>query len=302
MEFYIFKNFELLGVLTGFNYISWNRSYNDVGRFEVEMIFNIEYFELLDIGNYIYKKDTNETCIILERYVNTLSDGQVILNVKGKSLSYFLSYRIFSYTGNISLYDFINKIINENFINPTISNRKIENFKIKSLPEDLKNINLYLEYKNQEVLKVILEQLQNINFGFKINFLFKEQIFELEIYEGDKSSAIFSFEFNNISEQEYYEDLLNEKNIVIFEDGNYSNDNFKGLNRKETTSEIRKIDKNIEFVVIENSQQYKYLLDWDLGDIVITRNSLLNMCFEKNIIGIEEFTEPTGKYITVLFN
>ncbi|MBS5794891.1 MAG: hypothetical protein KIC92_09130 [Clostridiales bacterium] len=302
MEFYIFKNFELLGVLTGFNYISWNRSYNDVGRFEVEMIFNIEYFELLDIGNYIYKKDTNETCIILERYVNTLSDGQVILNVKGKSLSYFLSYRIFSYTGNISLYDFINKIINENFINPTISNRKIENFKIKSLPEDLKNINLYLEYKNQEVLKVILEQLQNINFGFKINFLFKEQIFELEIYEGDKSSAIFSFEFNNISEQEYYEDLLNEKNIVIFEDGNYSNNNFKGLNRKETTSEIRKIDKNIEFVVIENSQQYKYLLDWDLGDIVITRNSLLNMCFEKNIIGIEEFTEPTGKYITVLFN
>lgn len=302
MEFYIFKNFELLGVLTGFNYISWNRSYNDVGRFEVEMIFNIEYFELLDIGNYIYKKDTNETCIILERYVNTLSDGQVILNVKGKSLSYFLSYRIFSYTGNISLYDFINKIINENFINPTISNRKIENFKIKSLPEDLKNINLYLEYKNQEVLKVILEQLQNINFGFKINFLFKEQIFELEIYEGDKSSAIFSFEFNNISEQEYYEDLLNEKNIVIFEDGNYSNNNFKGLNRKETTSEIRKIDKNIEFVVIENSQQYQYLLDWDLGDIVITRNSLLNMCFEKNIIGIEEFTEPTGKYITVLFN
>ncbi len=302
MEFYIFKNFELLGVLTGFNYISWNRSYNDVGRFEVEMIFNIEYFELLDIGNYIYKKDTNETCIILERYVNTLSDGQVILNVKGKSLSYFLSYRIFSYTGNISLYDFINKIINENFINPTISNRKIENFKIKSLPEDLKNINLYLEYKNQEVLKVILEQLQNINFGFKINFLFKEQIFELEIYEGDKSSAIFSFEFNNISEQEYYEDLLNEKNIVIFEDGNYSNNNFKGLNRKETTSEIGKIDKNIEFVVIENSQQYKYLLDWDLGDIVITRNSLLNMCFEKNIIGIEEFTEPTGKYITVLFN
>ena len=230
MEFYIFKNFELLGVLTGFNYISWNRSYNDVGRFEVEMIFNIEYFELLDIGNYIYKKDTNETCIILERYVNTLSDGQVILNVKGKSLSYFLSYRIFSYTGNISLYDFINKIINENFINPTISNRKIENFKIKSLPEDLKNINLYLEYKNQEVLKVILEQLQNINFGFKINFLFKEQIFELEIYEGDKSSAIFSFEFNNISEQEYYEDLLNEKNIVIFEDGNYSNNNFEIIN------------------------------------------------------------------------
>ena len=302
MEFYIFKDFELLGVLTGFNYISWNRSYNDVGSFEVEMIFNIEYFELLEIGNYIYKKDTNETCIILERYVNTLSDGQVILNVKGKSLNHFLSYRIFSYTGNISLYDFINKVINENFINPTISNRKIENFKMKPLPEDLKNINLSLEYKNQEVLKAIAEQLQNINFGFKINFMIKEQMFEFEVYKGYKSSAIFSFEFNNISEQEYYEDFFSEKNIVVLEDGGYSNNNFKGLNRKETTSEIKKIDKNIEFVVIENSQQYKYLLDWDLGDIVTTRNSLLNMWFEKNIIGIEEFIEPTGKYITVLFN
>ena len=302
MEFYIFKNFELLGVLTGFNFISWNRRYNDIGSFEVEMIFNIEYFELLQIGNYIYKKDTNETCIILERYVNTLSDGQVILNVKGKSLNHFLSYRIFSYTGNISLYDFIHKVINENFINTTISNRKIENFKMKPLPEDLKNINLSLEYKNQEVLKAIAEQLQNINFGFKINFMIKEQMFEFEVYKGYKSSAIFSFEFNNISEQEYYEDFFSEKNIVVLEDGGYSNNNFKGLNRKETTSEIKKIDKNIEFVVIENSQQYKYLLDWDLGDIVTTRNSLLNMWFEKNIIGIEEFIEPTGKYITVLFN
>ena len=302
MEFYIFKEFELLGVLTGFNFISWNRSYNDVGSFEVEMMFDAENFQLLQIGNYIYKKDTNEACIILERYVHTTEGGEIILNVKGKSLNHFLSYRVFSYTGNISLYDFVNKAINENFINPTISNRKIDNFKMKPLPEDLKHINLHLEYKNQEVLKAIAEQLQNINFGFKINFLHKEQIFEFEVYEGNKSSAIFSFEFNNISDQEYYEDLLSEKNIVVLENGGYSNNNFKGLNRKETTSEIRKIDKNIEFVIIDSSKQYKYLLDWDLGDVVTTKNSLLNMSFEKNIIGIEEFTEPTGKYITVLFD
>ena len=151
-------------------------------------------------------------------------------------------------------------------------------------------------------LMTISEQLEIVNFGFKINFLFKEQIFEFEVYEGNKSNVIFSFEFNNISEQEYYEDLENEKNITILENGGYSNNNFKGLERKETTSEIRKLDKNIEFVVIDSSQQYKYLLDWNLGDIVTTKNSLLNMWFEKNIVGIEEFTEPTGKYLTVIFN
>ena len=64
-------------------------------------------------------------------------------------------------------------------------------------------------------LMTISEQLEVVNFGFKINFLFKEQIFEFEVYEGNKSSAIFSFEFNNISEQEYYEDLENEK-ILLF--------------------------------------------------------------------------------------
>ena len=302
MDFYIFKDFELLGVLTGFNFINWSRSYNNVGSFEVKLMFSNEYFELLNIGNYIYKKDTNETCIILERYVHTTENGEVILNVKGNSLSHFLSYRIFSYTGNISLYDFINKVINENFINPTISNRKIDNFKMKPLSEDLKHINLSLDYKNEEVLKAISEQLEIVNFGFKINFLFKEQIFEFEVYEGNKSNAIFSFEFNNISEQEYYEDLENEKNITILENGGYSNNNFKGLERKETDSEIKKLDKNIEFVIIDSSEQYKYLLDWDLGDIVTTRNSLLNMWFEKNIVGIEEFTEPTGKYLTVIFN
>ena len=96
--------------------------------------------------------------------------------------------------------------------------------------------------------------------------------------------------------------MENEKNITILENGGYSNNNFKGLERKETVSEIRKLDKNIEFVIIDSSEQYKYLLDWDLGDIVTTRNSLLNMWFEKNIVGIEEFTEPTGKYLTVIFN
>ncbi|MDE6182384.1 MAG: siphovirus ReqiPepy6 Gp37-like family protein, partial [Eubacteriales bacterium] len=97
--FFIYKDFELQGVLTSFTQMKWLRSYNSVGNFEVELLFDKEIFKLLDIGNYIYKKDTKEACVILERYVRTNSTGEILLTVKGESLSCFLNNRIFSYTG-----------------------------------------------------------------------------------------------------------------------------------------------------------------------------------------------------------
>lgn len=302
MDFYVFKDFELLGVLTGYSHISWNRSYNDVGSFEMEMIFSTEYFDMLNIGNVVYKKNTKEACIILERYVYTTEKGESILNIKGNSLSHYLSYRIFSYTGNTSLYDFISKIINENFIAPSVSNRKVDSFILKALPQELKNIKLSLEYDKKEVLSAIAEQLQLIDYGFKMNFLIDEKKLEFEVYKGINSSAIFSIEFNNISSQEYYENLSKEKNITVLENGDFSNNSYKGLFRKESPSNIVKIDKNIEFVVIDSSTQYKYLEDWNLGDIVTTKNSMLNISFNKNVVGVEEFIEPSGNYVTLTFN
>ncbi len=95
--FFIYKGFESQGALTSFTKMQWARSYNSVGNFEVELPFDKEIFKLLEIGNYIYKKDTKEACVILERYVRTGSTGEILLTVKGKSLSCFLNDRIFSY-------------------------------------------------------------------------------------------------------------------------------------------------------------------------------------------------------------
>lgn len=88
----------------------------------------------------------------------------------------------------------------------------------------------------------------------------------MEIYKGNKSDVIFSFAFNNISEQEYYENYTDEKNVIVSDSGTYSNDELKGLERKETTGEIQAPIKDLEFIIIDNSIQYEYLIDWNLGD------------------------------------
>ncbi len=299
--FFIYKGFESQGALTSFTKMQWARSYNSVGNFEVELPFDKEIFKLLEIGNYIYKKDTKEACVILERYVRTGSTGEILLTVKGKSLSCFLNDRIFSYTGSINLYDFLNKIIGENFITPKNQNRRIENFTLKDLPKELKEKSLTLEYKNVEVLKALEECLIDVGYGFRVNFLISEKAFELEIYKGNKSDAIFSFEFNNISEQEYYENYADEKNVIVSDSGTYSNDELKGLERKETTGDLQNPVKDLEFIIIDNSIQYKYLEDWNLGDTVTAEDSLLDISVNKSITGIEEFIEHTGTYITVSF-
>lgn len=300
--YFIYKNFELQGVLASFSTLKWERNYSNVGSFELEMLFDVESFVLLNINNYIYKKDTKETCIITERYVRTNSLGEVLLTVKGKSLSCFLSYRIFSFTGDINLYDFIDRLIKENFTTPLNENRKIENFRLKPLPNSLKNVQLSsLEYKDQEVLKAISEQLELNGYGFRINYLFKEKAFEFQVYQGVRSSAIFSFEFNNISEQEYYENFTDEKNVNLDDMGNYRNDIVRALERKEVNGEITHPTIDMEFVIIENSIQYKYLKNWDLGDIVTAKNEILDIELNKNIREVEEFTDNSGTYITVKF-
>ena len=167
--FFIYKGFEPQGALTSFIKMKWVRSYSSVGNFELELPFNKEIFQLLEIGNYIYKKDTKEAYVILERYVRTDSTGEILLTVKGNSLSYFLENRIFSYTGSINLYNFISKLINENFINPTNKNRKIDNFTMKALPEELKRNSLDLEYENAAVFEALEECLASFGYGFKIN-------------------------------------------------------------------------------------------------------------------------------------
>ncbi|MDE6181627.1 MAG: siphovirus ReqiPepy6 Gp37-like family protein, partial [Eubacteriales bacterium] len=105
----------------------------------------------------------------------------------------------------------------------------------------------------------------------------------------------------NISEQEYYENYTDEKNVIVNENGVYSNDELKGLERKETTGEVQAYIKDVEFIIVDNSIQYKYLKDWDLGDIVIAKDSLLDITINKSITEIEEFIEHTGTYITVGF-
>ena len=57
----------------------------------------------------------------------------------------------------------------------------------------------------------------------------------------------------------------------------------------------------METVIDNNTPQFVYLTDWNLGDIITTVNKKLDVKVQKNVLTIEEFYDTTDKSITVTF-
>ena len=202
--FYIYKNFELQGVVTVYDSVEWTRKYNDVGEFEMEMPFTKEMFQLLEIDNVVYQKENNEACFILEKSVRTDAFGNEKLIIFGKNISCILESRIASYTGTATIKSIIDNLVNSNFINATNSKRNISNFKNQSTGLKV-NPPISIKYENTDVLTIIKEICQIHQIGFKVDYVVSTKQFVFDTYEGlIKPDVMFSGTFNNVIEQEYF--------------------------------------------------------------------------------------------------
>ena len=223
MEIYIFdKDLKLKGVLDSFISLRWVKRYSKSGDFQLNCVLNEDSIKLLQRGNIIFKKGDNEAGYIETRQLSINSSGNELLEIKGKFLTNYLN-RLISWDRicfDGSCKNLIEKLINENVINPSNIKRKIPNIILGNI-----NINNSIQYNNS--FGNILEQLEKVadtnNFGFRNILDIKNRKIIFETYKGvDRTinngtvaPCIFSREFENILQQQYIDSINNYKNTCL---------------------------------------------------------------------------------------
>lgn len=348
MQLYVLdNNFTRIGIIDNYECLIWKRNYYKANEFTMQLIPTFEQFEMLKKGIILLKNDnTKEAMYINHRELEEDNDGIEKLVVSGYGLENWLSRRITLLKelqeGNAETV--IRNYVNNNCISASDSNRNISNL-IQGI-----NNNLGTNVSYNSHYKVLLEEVEAIaktnELGFKIDLDLISQKYIFEVFKGldrtvnqnENSIAIFSTEFENISEQKYVDSENDFKNYVLvagagedlnrktFEIGSEN----EGLNRYELFVDARDIsdktdddvdipeeiynnlleargkEKLTECTLVEtfdckilNTNSLIYRTDFDLGDKISIINKKWGLLLHERIVSIEEVYDVDGFNINI---
>ena len=322
------ENYERVGYIESYSYLSWVRRYSEVGEFELKCA--PENLPLLSLGNLLSKSGDKEAGLIETILVESVEEE--IITVRGRFLPVLLESRIIWNTENLQgdIGDCIGQLIESNAINPVDEDRLISNLDYENLPIG-KNISMQVSFKN--LLDTITSILSEAGIGIK-GILSGNEII-LSLYMGREQPFVFSREFENLLSQNYTDSIKDyanlakiagegegsEREIVVIGDA-------AGRKRKELfidakdlrLSEYENNEKYLEALKLRgNEKLYEmrrresfdavantnsnlvYKVDFDLGDIVTVKSSLLGISKRLRITEIVESYDADGLHVDLVF-
>lgn len=215
--------FDPIGVIDDAESILWNPKYNDVGECEIYIPCTEEYVSLLRRGNYVYRFDEDMFCKIEDFEIQTdVENGDYII-ATAKDICNILAGRIVRWQIVFSgtLGQFIQKVLNDNVINPDQSHRAISHFTFDN--SNLAEFNEKVEVSafTDDLLQLILTTCKTYSIGFRVSFNIETRKLVFRLYKGEnKASPMgeeyieFSPRFANILSSHYKEEEGNYKNVV----------------------------------------------------------------------------------------
>jgi hypothetical protein len=201
MELYIYNaDRELTGIVESFEYLRWTRRYSQCGSFELKAIATPENTALLQEGNYIWKNDDEEAGII--EHLELSQTEKEIITASGRFATSFLSRRIVWQTEKLSgdLSACVAQLLNNNLISPADTVRKIDGITFSS-PNLSVPVSTQISYRN--LMDAVTELCGASEIGVKTVFSPATRIFTVTLYRGAVSQAVFSKEYENLTEQSY---------------------------------------------------------------------------------------------------
>ncbi len=314
MRLEIFKDFELIDMIYSYESFEHTRKFADCGEFSLKLN-NFNDINILSPNNIILLDNIPYIIENVHRYKN--ANKTIETEITGRSLKSILDRRVvtnFTLSTNITYEQQIYKLIQDNCISPIDNNRKIDFIKNSTL----KNINLRpnqeIVFENKYLLDLIIEICKLCDLGFDMKYLPEEKQMIFEVLQGNNltNDVVFSEQFNNIADLEIYNQTKDYKNICYYK----YNENINvigtgtGINRREhivsgdMSEAIKQLEDRKEVLSIEcsvlSNEQFRYKLDWNLGDIVLIEDKRLNIFIEKRIIEIKE-TINESHYIELAF-
>ena len=322
------ENYERVGYIESYSYLSWVRRYSEVGEFELKCA--PENLPLLSLGNLVTKSGDKEAGLIETILVESVE--QEIITVRGRFLPVLLESRIIWETENLNgdIDDCVGQLIENNAINPVDANRMIPNLTYEN---ELigKNISMQVSFKN--LLETVTSILSEAGIGIK--GVLSESGVVLSLYVGREQPFVFSREFENLLSQNYTDSIKDYANLAkIAGEGEGSEreivviGDVAGRKRKELfidakelrLSEYENNEKYLEALKLRgNEKLYEmrrresfdavantnsnlvYKVDFDLGDIVTVKSSLLGISKRLRITEIVETYDADGLHVDLVF-
>lgn len=226
MEFLVLdENLNTSSVLDSYESILWTERYNKCGDFEICESMTDTILKELRQDYYIWTRDSKQTMIVEDIHITSdAEDGNNVIIV-GRSLESILERRIIwnqtILTGNFQ--SAIKKLLDENIISPTDSNRKISNFIFKeSTDPEITKLTLDTQYTGDNLYEVVCDLCAAKNIGFSVS-LNEDREFVFELYAGANRSydqienpyVVFSPKFENIINSNYIESKKMLKTVTL---------------------------------------------------------------------------------------
>lgn len=257
------NNLNAVDIIDTYESLIWTERYNKYGDFELYAVVSDDILQLMKSDYYLETIDSEHVMIIEDMVIKAdVEDGNHI-TITGRSLESILDRRlIWGYASlSGSLQDGIEKLLNDAIINPTNTDRKIENFIFKASDDPvITGLTLTAQFPAGESLYEVISSICiEYGIGFKITLNDYRQ-FVFELYAGADRSydqvanpyVVFSPNFENLSNSNYAKTKSGYKNVTLVGgegeglDRRYTSaGSGSGLNRREvftdasgTTSDV----------------------------------------------------------------
>lgn len=336
------KDFQICGIIDDFASLVWNRKYYECGNFTLQT--KLAKYNDIKVAKYIYCKDFVETGVIEAIKIHESSQ---IVETSGRFLESILTKRVINTTKKFSnkiTEDIVRSLITDIAISDT--NRKIDKLVLGTRQGLGKSRTIQMT--GDVLLDKIYELCKEDELGFRVKYDFDNDEIVAEVWQGldrvdtqtTNTWAIFSRNFENITDSEYNTDSTQYRNYAYVEgelteeDGTKTRVNTivdirkEGEERLELYVDARDLQKDEETTDIEYMEMLKergkeklaennkveeasfaidpysnlkYKTDFDLGDKVVYKNDELGFNIENRIVGISEAYENGNKTIDVTF-
>jgi len=314
----IYKDFELLYVEPNYSRLMWRRRFGMAGEFQMHTNFTAEKMDIFAQGNIVYKRDVDEAVFVEERRVIQNLYGELIMVVRGRALTSLLDRRVATAEGNYTLSTILTNIINNNFLTGGNNAAARVMPSLRLVPLNIGAVNVSADYKRASAYEAITGLLAENNIGVRCRYNIPDKTYDLEFYGPTETDVVFSREYANIIDQDYYDSVEKFKNVVYVDDKYVHNNDIAGFERREMSvyapsgsgaayfrqTAIDALNKNkatktLSSTVNAYGQQYEYLTDWDIGSVVLSHNAALNYSEREIITEVTEFYDESGMNLEV---
>lgn len=255
MEFMVLdKNYDGIAMIDTFTSAIWTVRYDEAGDFEIYTPVRLDYLQAMQIGNYLWNRDSDRLMIIETVEIETDAEQGPQLIITGRSLESILDRRVITNSATLtgSLPVVIEEILSNEIIRSGV--RQIPGF-IYTRTKDPRITSLNVEFtaRGENVYDTICSLCQTYKLGFKVTPHGKGG-FNFELYMGADRSynqnenpyVVFSPSFENLLNSNYIKSFKSYKNAIyavgtyqkeVIVKNKYKNDEGDWVVEEQTTYE-----------------------------------------------------------------